>query len=50
VHLDCSKAYFETDDLLDRLIWFSSALSEAERDDLRRASWWSTCGSPGRWY
>ena len=37
VHLECGKAYFETDDLLDRLIWFSPALSDAEREDLRRA-------------
>jgi hypothetical protein len=37
VHLACRNAYFETDDLLDRLIWFSSALSDAEREELRRA-------------
>ena len=37
VHLECRAAYFETDDVLDRLVWFSSALSDAEREDLRRA-------------
>ena len=37
VHIDCRKAYFETDDLLDRLIWFSSALTDEEREELRRA-------------
>lgn len=43
VHLDCRKAYFETDDLLDRLLWFSPGLSDAEREELRLA-----CGSaPG---
>ena len=40
VHLDCRKAYFETDDLLDRLLWFSSALSEIERNELQEACGW----------
>jgi len=41
VHLDCRKAYFETDDIGDRLLWFSPALTDAEREDLR-----SACGAP----
>ncbi len=42
VHLDCRAAYFETDDLLERLLWLSPALSDAEREELRRA-----CGMSG---
>lgn len=37
VHLGCRKDYFECDDLLAPLLQFSSALDEAERDELRRA-------------
>ena len=37
VHLDCRGAYFETEDILDRVLQFSSALSDDEREDLRRA-------------
>ena len=37
VHLDCRKAYFETNDVLDQVLHFSSALSDAEREELRRA-------------
>lgn len=37
IHLECRKAYFETDDVLDRLLYFSPALGEAEREALRRA-------------
>lgn len=37
IHLACRKAYFETDDVLDRLLCFSPALAEADREDLRRA-------------
>jgi hypothetical protein len=37
VHLDCCKAYFETDDILDRLLHFSRDLSQSEREELRRA-------------
>jgi hypothetical protein len=37
VHLDCRRAYFETNDILDRLLHFSAALSDAERGELRRA-------------
>lgn len=41
VHLDCRKAYFETDDILDQVLHFSQALDEREREALRRA-----CASP----
>jgi hypothetical protein len=37
IHLDCRKAYFETDDVLDHVLHFSSDLSDGERDELRRA-------------
>lgn len=37
VHLDCRKPYFETDDVLDRVLHFSPALSEDEREALRGA-------------
>ncbi len=37
VHMDCRRAYFETDDIADRLLWFSPALTDAEREELRRA-------------
>lgn len=37
VHLECRKAYFETDDILDQVLHFSSALSEGEREELRLA-------------
>lgn len=37
VHLDCRKAYFETDDILDHVLHFSPALDEREREALRRA-------------
>jgi len=37
VHLDCRKAYFETDDVLDRLLHFSRDLSADEREELTRA-------------
>lgn len=37
VHLDCSRAYFETDDVLGQMLHFSSGLSDAEREELRRA-------------
>ena len=37
VHLDCRKVYFETEDeILQQLLHFSSALSEEEREALRR--------------
>ena len=37
IHLGCRKDYFETDDILDQVLHFSPALSETERDALRRA-------------
>jgi len=43
VHLDCRKAYFETDDVLDRVLHFSRDLSADEREELRRA-----CGGEKR--
>src|SRR5262245_2300787 len=32
VHLDCRAAYFETDDILERVLHFSPDLSEGERE------------------
>jgi hypothetical protein len=37
VHVDCRKAYFETDAVLDRVLAFSRNLSADEREELRRA-------------
>lgn len=37
VHLDCRKAYFGTDDVLDRLLHFSADMSDSEREALRQA-------------
>jgi hypothetical protein len=37
VHLACRKVYFETDPLLDQVLHFSPALSDADRDELIRA-------------
>jgi hypothetical protein len=37
VHLDCSKVYFETDGVRDQVLHFSFALSNDEREELRRA-------------
>lgn len=37
VHLGCRKAYFETDDILNQVLHFSPALSDSEREELRRA-------------
>ncbi len=37
VHLACRRAYFETGDVLERVLHFSTALSEADREELRRA-------------
>jgi hypothetical protein len=36
VHPECRKPYFETGDVLDRVLHFSPALSEADREELRR--------------
>jgi hypothetical protein len=37
VHLGCRKAYFETDDILDRVLHFSRDLGADEREELKRA-------------
>jgi len=37
VHLDCRKAYFDTDDVLDRLLHFSPDLTDSARGELRGA-------------
>ena len=37
VHLECRKAYFEIDDVLDRLLHFSPDLSDGDREELARA-------------
>lgn len=37
VHLACREAYFETGDILEQVLHFSPALSDAEREELRRA-------------
>ena len=38
IHLACRKAYFETDAVLDQLLHFSPALSDADRRDLIRSA------------
>lgn len=38
VHLACRTAYFETPDALEQMLHFSPKLTEAERDELRRAN------------
>jgi hypothetical protein len=37
VHLECRRTYFETDDVLDRVLHFSRDLGADEREELRRA-------------
>ena len=37
VHLECRNAYFESDDILDRLLAFSSTLNDAARAALHQA-------------
>ena len=37
VHLDCRRAYFETDDVLERVLRFSPETSAEELAELRRA-------------
>ena len=37
VHLDCRKAYFETNVILDQVLHFSPELSDDDREELRRA-------------
>ena len=46
VHLDCRSAYFETGDILDRVLHFSPDLSDDERDMLRRAYATDQAGPP----
>ena len=38
VHMDCRKAYFDTDDILDQVLHFSPGLGERERIDRGSAS------------
>jgi hypothetical protein len=38
IHLACRKAYFETDVVLDQVLHFSPALSDADRQDLIRSA------------
>ena len=47
VHLDCRKAYFETNDVLDQVLHFSPDLSDGEREELRRACDADPTGSAG---
>ena len=37
VHLACRKAYFETHEILDQILHFSSDLSDDDRRELARA-------------
>jgi hypothetical protein len=37
VHFECRRAYFETDDILEQVLYFSPALSDSEREELRSA-------------
>src|SRR5687767_11877833 len=37
VHLDCRQAYFETDDILDAVLHFSSNLNDDDRKELTSA-------------
>ena len=37
VHLACRKVYFETDEILEQVLHFSPASSDADREDLIRA-------------
>ena len=37
VHVECRKAYFETDAVLERVLHFSRNLSADEREELQRA-------------
>jgi hypothetical protein len=36
VHINCSRTYFETDDVRDQVLHFSPDLSSEEREELRR--------------
>ena len=46
VHLDCRKVYFETDDVLNRVLHFGRDLSIDEREELRRACGGGASASP----
>ena len=35
IHVACAKDYFETNDILEHVLHFSPALSDAEREELR---------------
>ena len=37
IHIACGRDYFETGELIDHVLHFSSTLAEAERDELRGA-------------
>ena len=37
IHLTCAKDYFETADILEHVLYFSPALSDAEREEVRSA-------------
>ncbi|MGH8673036.1 MAG: PARP-type zinc finger-containing protein [Burkholderiales bacterium] len=44
VHLDCCKAYFETNDILDPVLHFSLDLSDDDRGQLAQACAARACG------
>ena len=37
IHVECGKDYFETGELVEHVLYFSSALTDTERDELREA-------------
>jgi hypothetical protein len=37
IHVECRKDFFETEDILEQLLFFSHALDEAAREELRAA-------------
>lgn len=37
IHVKCRRDYFEADDILEQLLFFSHALDDAEREELRAA-------------
>jgi hypothetical protein len=37
IHLDCRAAYFEGADIREQVLYFSFALNDEEREELRRA-------------
>lgn len=37
VHLACGKAYFETNEILDQVLHFTRDLTDADREELKRA-------------